>query len=45
VAVREGPLNLVAFGWMAVAVLLAAPWLPALRALARRTVSVSAARA
>jgi exo-beta-1,3-glucanase (GH17 family) len=45
VAVREGPLNLVAFDWMAVAVLLAAPWLPALRALARRTVSVSAARA
>lgn len=45
VAVREGPLNLVAFGWMAVAVLLAAPWLPALRRLARGLASVSAARA
>jgi len=33
VAVREGPLNLVALGWAATALLLALPLLPALRAL------------
>jgi glucan 1,3-beta-glucosidase len=37
VAIREGPLNLVALSWSATALLLALPLLPALRALRIRT--------